>query len=169
VIYQWQWFRVVEGPDPDVPIVPGSIWLDLAGRPEQVTAEHFEIEERAKPRILVVDDEPAIRRSLQTVLSNKGYEVMPAQDGEEATLIWREQGPDLLIADIHMPKKSGLLLIQDLQAHSSSTRVIAMTDGGPARDFNLLGVAQMLGAVRTIAKPYSLEDMVTAVNQELSR
>jgi DNA-binding response OmpR family regulator len=134
-----------------------------------VNAQHFEIVERPTPRILIVDDEAGIRRSLQAALTKAGYEVIQARDGEEAILLWREQGPDLLIADIHMPWKSGLLLIEDLQAHSSSTRVIAMTDGGPAKDFNLLGIATMLGAVRTIPKPYGLEEIVTAVNQELSR
>jgi DNA-binding response OmpR family regulator len=68
-----------------------------------------------------------------------------------------------------MPKKSGLLLIQDLQAHSTSTLVIAMTDGGPVSHFNLLGLAELLGAVRTIRKPFSLKEMLTAVEQELSR
>jgi DNA-binding response OmpR family regulator len=66
-----------------------------------------------------------------------------------------------------MPKKSGLLLIQDLQAYSSSTPVIAMTDGGPAGQLNLLGLAGLLGAVRTIPKPFSLEGMLKAVEQEL--
>jgi DNA-binding response OmpR family regulator len=68
-----------------------------------------------------------------------------------------------------MPKKSGLLLIEELQGYSTSTRVIAMTDGGPATDFNLLGLAGLLGAVRTIAKPFTLDEMVKGVNQELSR
>jgi DNA-binding response OmpR family regulator len=95
--------------------------------------------------------------------------VLQARDGDEATRLWHEAGPDLVIADIHMPKKSGLLLIQDLQAHSSSTRVIVMTDGGPARKFNLLGLAEVLGAARTITKPFTLDEMMEAVNQELSR
>jgi DNA-binding response OmpR family regulator len=68
-----------------------------------------------------------------------------------------------------MPKKSGLLLIQDVRAISASTPVIAMTDGGPASQFNLLGLAELLGAVRTIPKPFTLDEMVKAVNQELSR
>jgi DNA-binding response OmpR family regulator len=68
-----------------------------------------------------------------------------------------------------MPRKSGLLLIQDLQAYSSSTPVIAMTDGGPSSQFNLLGLAGVLGAVRTMPKPFSLEQMLKAVEQELDR
>lgn len=169
VSYRGQWFRIVEPNDPDLPIESDYIWLDLAGGAQRVGSSHFEIEERAKRRILVVDDDPGIRQTVQIALGNTGYEVLQARDGEEATRLWHEAAPDLVITDIHMPKKSGLLLIQDLQEHSSSTRVIVMTDGGPARDFNLFGLAQMLGAVRTIAKPFTLDDMVNAVNQELSR
>jgi DNA-binding response OmpR family regulator len=154
---------------PDVPVAPDYIWLDLAGEAQGVQASHFEIAERTKRRILVVDDDAGIRETVQIALSNTGYEVLQARDGEEATRLWQEAGPDLVITDIHMPKKSGLLLIQDLQEHNSSTRVIVMTDGGPAQDFKLFGLAQLLGAVRTIAKPFSLDDMVNTVNQELSR
>jgi CheY-like chemotaxis protein len=168
-LYIGQWFRVVTGKDPDLPPDPDYIWLDLAGKAERVPSQHFEIVERAKRRILVVDDDSSIRRTLEIALCTAGYEVFQAPDGEEATRIWHEKGPDLLIADIHMPKKSGLLLIEELQASSTSTRVIAMTDGGPAKDFKLLGLAGLLGAVRAIAKPFTLDEMVKIVDQELSR
>jgi CheY-like chemotaxis protein len=167
--YGGQWFRILERHDPDVPIEPEYIWLDLAGSPERVRGSHFEIVERTKRRILVVDDDPGIRQTIQIALGNTGYEVLQARDGEEASRICHEAAPDLVITDIHMPRKSGLLLIQDLQEQSSSSRIIVMTDGGPAQDFKLFGLAQMLGAVRTIAKPFTLDDMVNAVHLELSR
>jgi CheY-like chemotaxis protein len=167
--YRGQWFRVVERHDPDVPDEPGYIWLDLAGEAQLVPGSHFDVAERSKRRILIVDDDPGIRQTVQIALTNAGYEVHQARDGEEATRLWHETGPDLVVADIHMPKKSGLLLIEDLRAQSASTPVIVMTDGGPASQFNLLGLAELLGAVRTIAKPFTLDQMVQAVNQELSR
>ncbi|HEY0351780.1 MAG TPA: response regulator [Gemmatimonadales bacterium] len=167
--YSGQWFRIVERHDPEVPLETGYVWLDLAGVPERVRGSHFEIVERTKRRILVVDDDPGIRQTVHIALSNTGYEVLQARDGEEATRLCHEAAPDLVITDIHMPRKSGLLLIQDLQEHSSSSRIIVMTDGGPAQDFKLFGLAQMLGAVRTIAKPFTLDDMVNAVRLELSR
>jgi CheY-like chemotaxis protein len=168
-VYHHVWLRVVERHDPDVPLTPDSIWLDMAGTAQQVPTAHFEIAERSKRRILVVDDDASIRKALQIALTNAGYEVLQAGDGDEATRLWHETGPDLVITDIHMPRKSGLLLIQDLQAYSSSTPVIAMTDGGPSSQFNLLGLAGVLGAVRTMPKPFSLEQMLKAVEQELDR
>lgn len=167
--FQHQWLRLVECPSPDIPPVPGYIWLDTAGKAQQVKAEHFEIVERVKQRILVVDDDPSIRQTLHIALTNAGFEVLQARDGEEATYLWRQSGPDLIIADIHMPRKSGLLLMEELQANSASTRVIAMTDGGPARQFHLMGLSELLGAVRTVAKPFTLDGMLNLVNQELNQ
>jgi hypothetical protein len=50
----------------------------------------------------------------------------------------------------------------------SSTRAIAMTDGGATRRFNLLGLAELLGAVRTIEKPFTLDAILALVKQELA-
>jgi two-component system chemotaxis response regulator CheY len=122
-----------------------------------------------KRRILVADDDPGIRRTLQIGLEKAGYEVIEARDGEEATRLWREDGVDLIIADIYMPNKSGLQLIMDLRAHNSTIPVIAMSDGGRIQNLNPLIYSEVLGSVRTIGKPFSLEDMVAMVKQELDK
>ena len=120
-------------------------------------------------RILVADDDPGIRRTLQIGLEKAGYEVVEARDGEEATRLWRENGVDLIIADIYMPNKSGLQLIMELRAHNSTIPVIAMSDGGRNENLNPLIYSEVLGSVRTIGKPFSLEDMVAMVKQELDK
>jgi two-component system, chemotaxis family, chemotaxis protein CheY len=122
-----------------------------------------------KRRILVADDDPGIRRILQIGLDKAGYEVIEARDGEEATRLWRENGVDLIIADIYMPNKSGLQLIMELRAHNSTIPVIAMSDGGRNKNLNPLIYSEVLGSVRTIGKPFSLEDMVAMVRQELDK
>jgi DNA-binding response OmpR family regulator len=121
----------------------------------------------AEERILVVDDDPGIRRTLQIGLSKTGYKVVEARDGEEAIRLWKAAKVDLLIADIYMPKKSGLEVIKEVQADSPSTPIIAMTDGGRSRNFNPLTYSEVLGAVRTIAKPFTLEEMLAVVKREL--
>jgi two-component system, chemotaxis family, chemotaxis protein CheY len=122
-----------------------------------------------KRRILVADDDPGIRRTLQIGLEKAGYEVIEARDGEEAARLWREDGVDLIIADIYMPNKSGLQLIMELRAHNSTIPVIAMSDGGRSQNLNPLIYSEVLGSVRTIAKPFSLEDMVAMVKAELAK
>jgi two-component system chemotaxis response regulator CheY len=121
-----------------------------------------------KRRILVADDDPSICRTLQIGLGKAGYEVLEARDGEEATRLWRESRVDLIIADIYMPNKSGLQLIMELRANNSTIPVIAMSDGGRNKNLNPLSYSEVLGSVRTIAKPFSLEDMVAMVKQELA-
>ncbi|MEA2714244.1 MAG: two-component system, OmpR family, response regulator CpxR [Gemmatimonadales bacterium] len=122
-----------------------------------------------KRRILVADDDPSIRRTLQIGLGKAGYEVIEARDGEEAARLWRENGVDLIIADIYMPNKSGLQLIMELRAHNSTIPVIAMSDGGRNKNLNPLIYSEVLGSVRTIAKPFSLEDMAAMVKEELAK
>ena len=123
----------------------------------------------SKRRILVADDDPGIRRTLQIGLEKAGYEVIEARDGEEAARLWREDGVDLIIADIYMPNKSGLQLIMELRAHNSTIPVIAMSDGGRNKNLNPLIYSEVLGSVRTIGKPFSLEDMMAMVKQELDK
>jgi DNA-binding response OmpR family regulator len=121
----------------------------------------------AKSRILLVDDEPSILQTLKIALTSGGYEVLVARDGEEGSRLWRDKGADLVIADIYMPNKSGLELIKELRTDSPSTPVIAMTDGGRTKQFNLLSFAKLWGSIRTISKPFALDEMLALAKQEL--
>jgi DNA-binding response OmpR family regulator len=118
-------------------------------------------------RILVIDDDESIRRTLGIALTNAGYQVVEAADGAEAMRLWRQQAADLVITDLHMPDKNGLEVIMELRAFSRSTPIIAMSDGGQTRQVELLGDAKLLGAVRTVPKPYTLEEMLAVVREEL--
>jgi DNA-binding response OmpR family regulator len=122
-----------------------------------------------KQRILVVDDDPSIRRTLQIGLGKAGYEVLEAPDGEEGVRLWRETGADLIIADIYMPHMSGLQLIMELRAQSPSIPIIAMSDGGRTKNLNPMNYAEVLGAVETIAKPFTLEEILALVKQQLAQ
>lgn len=122
----------------------------------------------AKQRILVVDDDPSICRTLKEGLGKAGYEVLEARDGEEATRLLGDTGADLVIADIFMPRKSGLEVMKDLRDHHPSIPVIVMTDGGRSKNLNPLSYSELLGAARTIAKPFTLEQMLGLVRQVLS-
>jgi DNA-binding response OmpR family regulator len=121
-----------------------------------------------KQRILVADDDPGIRRTLQIGLTKAGYEVVEARDGAEAMRLWRDDGADLVISDIYMPDKDGLEVIRELRAKSPTTRVIAMTDGGRSKNLDPLRHSETFGASRTIAKPFTLEEMLAIVKQVLA-
>lgn len=118
-------------------------------------------------RILVVDDDPGIRRVLHILLSRAGYRVTQARDGLEALRLWRDQTSDLVITDLHMPEKNGIETILELLTHSPGTRIIAMSGGGQTKRLDLLANATMLGAVLTIEKPFTLNDMMDLVRRAL--
>ena len=118
-------------------------------------------------RILIVDDDPGIRRVLQLLLTKSGYQVTQASDGFEALRLWREHGGDLVITDLHMPEKNGIEMIVELLTHSPGMRIIAMSGGGQTKRLDLLGNATMLGAVFTIEKPFTLPEILSLVSRAL--
>ena len=120
------------------------------------------------PRILIIDDEIGIRRPLQVLLKRAGYEVESAANGLEALRSWRERPGDLVITDIHMPGKNGLETIIELRHIAPHARILAMSGSDLTDRIDVLGDAAMLGAIRTIAKPFRLEEMLLAVKHALA-
>jgi DNA-binding NtrC family response regulator len=118
-------------------------------------------------RIMIVDDDPGIRRSLDALLSRAGYQVVQAGDGSEAIRLWRELGADLVITDLHMPKKDGIQTIVELLTHTPGVPIIAMSGGGQTKRLDLLGNMALLGRILTIEKPFTLDEMMDVVGQAL--
>jgi len=115
------------------------------------------------PKILVVDDEPEIRRLLRTWLEAERYEVFEAKDGAQAFELYKQVEPDLVITDIYMPNKDGLGLIRKLRSANSRAKMIAMTGGSSIDSSDPLVVAEMLGAELTVRKPFTDNDLLEAV------
>jgi two-component system response regulator CpxR len=118
-------------------------------------------------RILVIDDEQVVRDSLQKILRREGHEVLTAADGIEGLSLWREHGAAVVILDIHMPRSDGIETLVQLRAMHPSVPVIVISGGDQTRTLGLLGDAKLLGATRTLAKPFSLSELTTALNHAL--
>lgn len=118
-------------------------------------------------RIMVVDDDAGIRRSLHVLLSRAGHEVLQAADGLQAVQLWRKGGGDLVITDLHMPNKDGIETILELLTHTPGIPIIAMSGGGQTKRLDLLGNVTLLGSVLTIEKPFTLSEMMSVVRQAL--
>jgi DNA-binding NtrC family response regulator len=121
----------------------------------------------AGKRILVVDDDATIRRSLEILLTRAGYAVTQASNGAEAVRLWREFAGDLVILDMFMPDKDGIETILELRAHTPGVRIIAMSGGGRNRSIDVLGDARQLGAILTIEKPFASTAMMALVEEAL--
>ncbi len=121
------------------------------------------------PSVLVVDDQDQVRQLIRETLEQAGYEVEEARDGKEGLDRYRAKSTDLVIMDILMPDQDGLEAITTLCREFPGTRVIAMTGGSDAIGIlNFLDVAKMLGARRTLQKPFELKILLDTVAAELT-
>src|SRR5687767_9489122 len=106
-------------------------------------------------RILVVDDEPAVRDSLERALRIEGYDVDLAADGSEALAAVADQHPDALVLDLMMPRIDGLEVCRRLRSGGDRTPVLVLT----ARDAVSDRVAGLdAGADDYVVKPFALSE-----------
>lgn len=121
------------------------------------------------PSVLVVDDQDQVRQLIRETLELAGYQVEEARDGKEGLDRYRARSTDLVIMDILMPDQDGLETIMTLRREFPDTRIIAMTGGSDTIGvLNFLGVAKMLGAGRTLQKPFELKVLLDTVAAELT-
>lgn len=119
-------------------------------------------------RVLIADDEEALRRFLRRYLEGLGYEVRTAADGREAMAAIDELEPDLLITDLHMPGMDGYELLRALRSAGAAFPIIAVSGGGQFDKRLLLASAAALGAVLTLEKPFELEALRALVERALA-
>jgi CheY-like chemotaxis protein len=120
------------------------------------------------PSVLVIDDDEQVRRMIRDSLEAAGYCVEEARNGAEGLQRYRASPADVVLMDILMPDQDGLEGILAFRQEFPSARVIAMTGGSDLIGImNFLEVAKMLGARRTIQKPFELETLLAAVASEV--
>ena len=118
-------------------------------------------------RILIVDDEAGLADVLRRALERSGHEVRVAATGLEGARRYREQAADLAVIDIHMPEMDGLELLVQFRALAPAMPVIVMSGGVQTGGLDLLGDARLLGAFATLAKPFSIDELLGAVARAL--
>lgn len=119
----------------------------------------------AKNRILVVDDEDALRTVLSSELEGEGYIVQMAGDGDEAIKILEKNSFDLILLDIKMPTVDGFEVLKFVKQHSPTTKVIMLTGFA---DLKNAIESKKLGAEDFVSKPYDLVDLLTTVERVLT-
>ena len=117
-------------------------------------------------RIVVADDEAHILHVVSMKLSNAGYEVLTAMDGEEALDLCTSELPDMLITDYQMPLKSGLELCRQLRNNPETKDIPAIML--TARGFDIEhGEMTDAGITAVFAKPFSPREILAKVNEIL--
>lgn len=115
--------------------------------------------EEPAPTVLVVDDDPDIRRVLELMLEDEGYRVALAADGHEALERVARQRPDVVLLDLWMPGMDGWTLQERLQEHTPEIPIVVMTAGrGPLAEVDRGSVAGYL------AKPFDMDSLFRIVS-----
>lgn len=120
-------------------------------------------------RILLVEDDDAVREILRKALVSEGHTVDEAPNGELALAAHRRQASDLVITDLVMPEKDGLEMIIELRRMDPAVKIIAMSGGGrtlgPGQLY--LESARLFGAHRLLSKPFTAAALLKAVSDLL--
>jgi two-component system KDP operon response regulator KdpE len=115
--------------------------------------------------ILVIDDEPQIRRVLRSTLSFRGYEISEAATGEEGVELAGKLKPDLILLDVNLPGISGIEACKEIR-RTSDAPIIMLTVRNAERD---KVVALDAGADDYVTKPFGIEELLARVRASLRR
>jgi DNA-binding NtrC family response regulator len=115
--------------------------------------------------ILVVDDEDALRTVLSGELTNEGYDVKSAADGDEAISEVERSPFDLVLLDIKMPRMNGFEVLKYIKDKHVKTKVVMLTGFA---DLKNAIESKKLGADDFVSKPYDLVDLLTTIERVLS-
>jgi CheY-like chemotaxis protein len=119
--------------------------------------------------ILVVDDDPQLRTMLERVLVQMGHDVTQAEDGLAALNTVGTRPFAIAFVDLFMPTIDGLEVIPKLLFQSPNTNIVAMSVGVyGGKGVSLLTVAERLGAARTLAKPFGIDDIERILRELLN-
>lgn len=116
-------------------------------------------------KILVIDDEALVRRSLSRALKSRGHEVLEAADGNEGLRLWQESSPDLIFLDVLMPGLTGPQVLKEIGSAKKGRVVLISAFSG---EHNMETALQM-GADLFVPKPFEDIFAVVQLAEDLAR
>jgi CheY-like chemotaxis protein len=119
-------------------------------------------------KILVIDDDVIVRKTIIRLLEDGGYKVLSAEDGLRGMAMFRSEQPDLVITDIIMPEQEGIQTIAEMRKVMPDAKIIAISGSGRFGDADFLKMAQSLGAMDIVSKPFDADELLTIVENCLA-
>src|ERR1700761_8462878 len=113
---------------------------------------------RRNMKILVIDDDEFYRGLMVSALEKAGHKIVIAEDGEMAMKKAHSEKFDVVITDIYMPKKEGVVVVQEIKKASPEVKILTVSAGGG------LQVTESLGADTSLQKPFSAQQLLDKVN-----
>lgn len=120
------------------------------------------------PKILVIEDEPQMRRNMATILKLEGFEALVAENGRVGVELARRERPALILCDVMMPELDGYGVLQAVRADADTAAIpfLFLTAKGEKADLRL---GMNAGADDYLTKPVDIADLLAAVNARLER
>ena len=112
-------------------------------------------------KILVIDDDILLLRTISRILAADGHDVFTATDGTKGMALYNQRNPDVVITDIVMPEQEGMETILTLRRDDRPVKIIAMS----GRDIEMLETAWLIGADDIIEKPFRAHELLNRVRE----
>jgi CheY-like chemotaxis protein len=119
--------------------------------------------------VVVIDDQEPIRRIVRRALEQAGHQVLDAEDGELGLQLLERHPVDVVVSDIFMPGMDGIQMLRQIRKQFPAVKVIVMSGGDSSGMLDLRRDAELLGAVKSLSKPFTTHEIVTIVNSVLER
>jgi DNA-binding response OmpR family regulator len=117
-----------------------------------------------RPKVLVAEDDASVRFTIEFVLEDEGFQVVLAEDGQQALDLARTELPDVILLDQMMPKLDGKQVLAALREKETTQDIPVFVLSGMAR-----GTAEDWPGARFVGKPFSPEELVRLIRTELTR
>jgi DNA-binding response OmpR family regulator len=114
-------------------------------------------------RVLIIDDDAALRQALTKHLVHAGHDVRQAGQGDAGIRAFKQEAADVVIVDIFMPGQGGLQTIDQLRRHWPAVKIVAMSGATSVGSLDVKGHAVALGADRFLGKPFEAATLVALV------
>jgi DNA-binding response OmpR family regulator len=131
--------------------------------PSLLVAPHNDLGE-VPPTVLVIDDDAAVRSSLEMLLETHGFQVAVARDGRQGLAAFRTIAPDIVLTDIMMPQQDGIETIALIRRECPNAKIIVMSSSEPLANVDLVSAAPMLGANVGLHKPFDAQELIETIH-----
>ncbi|MCC3153938.1 response regulator transcription factor [Hymenobacter sp. BT770] len=118
------------------------------------------------PTVLLIEDEPSLGLIVKDSLESRGFTVQYAADGEQGLQLFRQQCPDIVVADVMMPKLDGFSLAEQIRRDNASVPIIFLTARSQSADV-VRGFE--LGGNDYLKKPFSMDELIVRIKAQLNR
>jgi CheY-like chemotaxis protein len=118
-------------------------------------------------RILLIEGDDAVRTTLRLILEHVGHTVIEARNGTEGLALFQHATADMVITDMVMPETEGFEVLRELRSTHPSVKIIAISGAGRDSAEGYLQMAKHLGVSTVLAKPFSADVLIAAINQLL--